>query len=162
MASLIDQYLPPKGVLLDVQAPDKAGMLGALVRHLAAAAGTPPEQERSLFAAVVERESQGSTALGRGVAMPHARSPVLKAYHVVAARSSSEISGYRDMDDQPVRLFFLLAGPPWDNGTHLQVMGRLMRICRDATLRQRLLEAPSPEAFRALLVEAEENMGSQR
>lgn len=161
MASLIERHLSLDRIDLQLDATDRDGILQRLVDLLTASAGLTPRQAERVLAAVAEREAQANCALGRGVALPHARCPILPDYYIAAGRSAGGAAGYPSRDGEPVRLFFLLAGPPDKNGVHLQVMARLMRLCREADLRRRLLEAPTPEAFRDVLIGAEQTAGAR-
>src|SRR5439155_20165948 len=107
------------------------------------------------LAAILERERQFPTGIGYGVALPHGKTPVL-ANLVVAAGTTRHAVPYETIDGQPVRLFFLLAGPESFAGAHVKAISRISRLVRREGLRARLLEARTPEEFYRTLCEAEE------
>jgi PTS system nitrogen regulatory IIA component len=101
--------------------------------------------------ALMAREALGSTGVGRGVAIPHARIPGLTGVHAVAARLEKPID-FDAVDGQPVDLVVALFAPP-DAGTeHLRALARVSRLLRQDEVRQQLRAAHSADAMMALLV----------
>ena len=74
----IDEFLAPADVSLDVHATDKSSLLRSLSAEAAASVGLDPEM---VLAEINRREALGSTGIGRGVAIPHARIPGLTKRH---------------------------------------------------------------------------------
>ena len=68
--NLLCRHLSLEDILLDVQAPDKAGLFHRIGQHMAQVHGLPQD---AVVAALLRREATGSTTLGQGVAIPHAR-----------------------------------------------------------------------------------------
>ncbi len=98
----------------------------------------------------INRERKATTALGRGVAIPHIRSMQAKEFVMGFCRS---FTGYEfdAPDDEPVQLFFFMAAPPYDDKLYLQVFKALSVHFHDATFRDDLFAAQSPgEIIRAL------------
>lgn len=126
-------------------------MLRELVDLLVRSAGGSPED---ILYAVREREGCQSTGFGHGVAIPHARSPSLTEVALVAGRAPQPIE-YGALDGKPVRLFFLLAGPEAMAGSQVRALARIARLVRREYVRDRLLEATTPEAFCQVVREAE-------
>ena len=62
---------------------------------------------------------------------------------------------YETVDGEPVRLFFLLAGPESQAGAHVKALSRISRLVRREPIRARLLAARSPEEFYHILCDAE-------
>jgi mannitol/fructose-specific phosphotransferase system IIA component (Ntr-type) len=104
--------------------------------------------------AVREREACQSTGFGHGVAIPHARSPSVRELTLVAGQTAAPIE-YGALDGKPVRLFFLLAGPEVMAGSQVRALARIARLVRREHVRDRLLEAATPEAFCQAVREAE-------
>src|SRR2546422_1505006 len=107
-----------------------------------------------VLGAILERERQFPTGIGYGVAVPHGKSPALSALVVVAGTSAAPIP-YETIDGEPVRLFFLLAGPESLAGAHVKALSRISRLVRRQPLRARLLAARTPEEFYRTLCAAE-------
>src|SRR5437660_8340460 len=108
-----------------------------------------------VLGAILERERQFPTGIGYGVAVPHGKTPVLSELGIVAGTAAEPVP-YETIDGQPVRLFFLLAGPESLAGTHVKALSRISRLVRREGVRARLLEARTPEEFYRTLCEAEE------
>lgn len=126
-------------------------MLRELVDLLVRSSGGSPED---ILFAVREREACQSTGFGHGVAIPHARSPSLTEVTLVAGRTPQPID-YGALDGKPVRLFFLLAGPEAMAGSQVRALARIARLVRREYVRDRLLEATTPEAFCQAVRDAE-------
>ncbi|OXE36704.1 MAG: transcriptional regulator [Phenylobacterium zucineum] len=103
--------------------------------------------------ALAEREQAGSTGLGRGVAVPHARLEGLDRMRAVFLRLEHPVD-FASVDDQPVDLVFALFSPADQGGsTHLQGLARISRLMRQKDLREQLRQSRTAEAIRALLVQ---------
>ena len=104
--------------------------------------------------AILAREKLGTTAIGEGVAIPHAKNKsVNKA--CLAAGVSKEGIDYEAFDDSLSHLFFMIAAPDGANDTHLEVLSRLSTILMDETFRNDLMNSPSVEEFLDLIDEKE-------
>lgn len=100
--------------------------------------------------ALLEREAAGSTGVGHGVAVPHARIEGLTQMHALFVRLETPIA-YEAVDGAKVDLLFALLAPP-DAGTeHLRALARVSRLMRQAELRAQLRQARSAEAILALV-----------
>lgn len=152
------EVLPPSRIRIPLQARNKEGVLRELVELLLAGNGGAVDE---VLAAVLERERQFPTGIGYGVAVPHGKTPALSSLHVVAGTSTTAVP-YETLDGEPVRLFFLLAGPESQAGAHVKVLSRISRLVRREPVRARLLDARTPEEFHRSLVEAEGMEGGGR
>lgn len=148
---LLTDLLSPERVRVPLEARDKRGILRELSHLLVDTAGGEFDD---VLAAVEERETVLSTGIGFGVAIPHGRSPTLPELAVVCG-STPEAIAFDAIDGQPVRLFFLLAGPERAAGQHVKALGRLARLIRGEQLRTRLLACKTSAEFYEALVEAE-------
>ena len=101
--------------------------------------------------ALLEREALGSTGLGSGVAVPHARVPGLNRVTGVFVRLDTPVA-YGSVDDQPVDLMFALLAPPAAGAEHLRALAAVSRALRSAEMRERLRQAHTTDAIRALFV----------
>jgi mannitol/fructose-specific phosphotransferase system IIA component (Ntr-type) len=104
--------------------------------------------------AILERERQFPTGIGYGVAVPHGKTPALASLVVVAGTTPAPVP-YETLDGEPVRLFFLLAGPESQAGAHVKALSRISRLVRREPVRARLLGARTAEEFYRSLCEAE-------
>lgn len=144
-------YFQPAGVTLDVAARERDSALRALCAH-AAALDRALDRE-AVSAAVAAREAIMGTALGNGVAVPHARLPNLRQPLIVMARSLAGID-WNAPDGQPARLLFLILTPANDADQQIRILGAIAKAVRDVGVREALLAAATPEAFVNVLTSA--------
>jgi len=105
----------------------------------------------SIFQALLERERLGSTGLGKGVAIPHARIPGLM--HTIAAMMTLESPvNYESADSKPVDIAFGLLVPEDDGDHHLQHLSRLVTLFREANTCQKIRDANSSEQIFEILL----------
>lgn len=102
---------------------------------------------------ILAREAMSSTAVGEGIAIPHAKSEAVKAPSL-AAMTVPEGVDYEAMDDEPSNLLFMIAAP--NNGNvHLEVLSRLMTLLMDEDFRAKLMAAKDVDEFLAAVDAAE-------
>lgn len=116
------------------------------------ASGGTGLKARDVVSAVMERERLGSTGVGSGVAIPHARLDGIEEVRAVFARLEPPID-YESVDDRPVDLVALLLAPCDAGGTHLKALAYVSRLLRREDMRDRLRNAPNVEALHLLLTE---------
>jgi PTS system nitrogen regulatory IIA component len=107
---------------------------------------------RDIVQAAMERERLGSTGVGTGVALPHARLGGIERVHAVFARLETPIE-YDSIDERPVDLVALLIAPSDAGGAHLRALAKVSRTLRRADMRQRLRAAPNAESLFTVLTE---------
>jgi PTS system nitrogen regulatory IIA component len=100
--------------------------------------------------ALLEREAAGSTGVGYGVALPHARLPGLTRLRGVFIRLEQPVE-FGSVDDRPVDLLFALFAPPDAGAEHLRALARISRLLRRTDLREQLRQAHGADAIHALL-----------
>lgn len=94
---------------------------------------------------ILAREAKGSTAVGEGIAIPHAKSEAVKAPSL-AAMTVLEGVDYEALDEEPSNLLFMIAAPN-DGDVHLEVLSRLMTILMDEDFREQLINAKDKDTF---------------
>lgn len=102
--------------------------------------------------ALIERETAGSTGVGYGVAVPHARLNGLERMRGVFVRLEQPVE-FDSVDDQPVDLMFALFAPRNAGAEHLRALARVSRLLRQSELREQLRQAHTADAVHALLVQ---------
>ena len=95
---------------------------------------------------ILAREEMGSTAVGDGIAIPHAKNAAVKAPSLAAMTVPDGVD-YEALDDEPSNLLFMIAAPADGGDVHLDVLARLMTILMDEDFRAKLLAAESVEKF---------------
>jgi fructose-specific phosphotransferase system IIA component len=151
-ATPLSPHIRPEFFVSDIQSRKKAAVIDELVGVLHRAGVTKyPEAVRQ---AVAQREALGSTGIGKGIAVPHARSTMVSERAVVVARSRRGVD-FEALDGEPVHLCFLIVAPPVEKDeVYLQLLARIVRGVRLARTRQRLLDAPDFDAVRSILLRA--------
>lgn len=130
---------------LNAQAPTKKRAL-ELVAELCASAN----QRADFFHALVDREKLGSTGLGHGVALPHARLADLHAPLACFIKLEEKVN-YEAPDGEPVDLIFGLFVPESENDAHLQLLSNIAQILSDESVRATLRQCENAqEALRVL------------
>ncbi len=98
---------------------------------------------------ILAREAQGSTAVGEGIAIPHAKSGAVKAPSLAAITVPAGVD-YEALDGEPSDLLFMIAAP--NNGdVHLEVLSRLMTMLMDEDFKAKLLAAKSKDEFLGII-----------
>lgn len=103
---------------------------------------------------VLAREKEGTTGIGEGVAIPHAKTPAVNAPGLAAMVLKDGVD-YESLDGLPTTLIFLIAAPNTEENIHLDVLGRLSVLLMDDSFRQKLISAKSPEEFLSVIDAAE-------
>ena len=134
-ASSVTSLLSPERVRVGLEGTDKGGIIDAVVALLEGAPGVGDLQR--VREDVERRETLMSTGVGKGLALPHARSTGVSST-VAAFATTAEPVDYDAFDDQPVRLVLLLVGPDAERGTHVQPVDHR----RSPALQPRALASP--------------------
>jgi nitrogen PTS system EIIA component len=141
-------FLSQDDVMVDVRASGKVELLKDLSARAALKAGLDPAL---VSAEILKREELGSTGLGSGVAIPHARIPDLSKPHGVLARLRRALD-FVAVDGQPVDVVFLLLLPSSSGGEQLNVLAAVARQLRKPTIAALLRKArDGSEAYNAML-----------
>jgi mannitol/fructose-specific phosphotransferase system IIA component (Ntr-type) len=149
---LLTELLSADRVRVPLAARTKDAVLEELVAVLADA-GVVDDVDATLRA-VRKRESELSTGIGGGVAIPHGKSDSAGGL-AIAAGVAAEPLDFDSLDGEPARLFFLLVGPESAAGLHVKALSRISRLVRREETRARLAAAASPAEFMAVVAETE-------
>ena len=103
---------------------------------------------------VYKREEEGTTGIGEGIAIPHAKTDAVKAPGL-AAMVVKEGVDYDSLDGEPVHLIFLIAAPNTEDNVHLEVLSRLSMLLMDDGFRENLMSAGTKEEFLGYIDAAE-------
>ncbi len=104
--------------------------------------------------AIFEREKIMSTGVGNGFAIPHGKTDAVSDI-VAAFAVTKEPIDYQSLDEQPVRLIFLLVGKDTMVGPHIKLLSRISRLMNKEDFRQKLLNATSPTEVMEIFKTAE-------
>ena len=148
----ITDRLRAESIQLNASPADKAVAVDLLVA-LHSKAGNLTDQ--ALYKKdILAREEQSTTAIGCGIAVPHAKSAAVKRPGLAAITVPGGVD-YDAPDGQPSTLFFMIAAPKDGGDTHLEILSRLMVMLMDETFCQRLLSAGDVTEFLACIDQQE-------
>ncbi|MBF33388.1 MAG: transcriptional regulator [Hyphomonadaceae bacterium] len=136
------------GVILDPVAADSRKQALTLLSQ-ALAAKTKLDQ-RDIFEAVLERERLGSTGVGEGVAIPHARIDRLSKPLGGFVRLESGVD-FDAVDERPCDLIFMLIAPVGSGADHLRALAQVSRTLRQPSVREALRQAKDKAEIRKIL-----------
>lgn len=143
----IAALIAPDRVIAGLRAADKARLIEALAARAAAALH---RDARAILDPLLAREELGSTGIGQGVALPHARLAGIDRPFGLFARLDRPID-FAAIDDRPVDLVFLLLTPEGAGSDHLAALAAVSRRLRDRETGQRLRAAKDAAALHACL-----------
>lgn len=105
-------------------------------------------------AGVFQREEEGTTGIGEGIAIPHAKTDAVKEPGLASMIVRAGVD-YDALDDEPVHMIFLIAAPNTKDNIHLDVLGRLSMLLMDEKFREDLMQASSVEEYLDCIDKAE-------
>ncbi len=114
-------------------------------------AGKVDDRERALNA-LLERESQASTGLESGIAVPHAKTDAVPKIALAIGISPQGID-FQSMDGEPSRIFFLMLAPPDQSGPHIEALAEIARLAKSPAFLKALANTQSPSELMELLSE---------
>ncbi|PKH58992.1 MULTISPECIES: PTS sugar transporter subunit IIA [unclassified Halomonas] len=144
----LETILPPERVLFDVPGGSKKRVLEFYSTFIAQ--NIPSLDSQEVFSRLIGRERLGSTGIGNGVAIPHARSPHCNA-PIAGFLKLAEAIDFDAIDGDPVDLVFVLLVPEEADDTHLSLLGQVATIMNDADTRQQLRKATSQRELLELI-----------
>ena len=147
----IIDLLKKDSILLGANPKTKSEAIDLLI-ELQVKGGNIADQEE-YKKGILAREEKGSTAVGEGIAIPHAKSEAVKAPSLAAMTVPNGVD-YEALDDEPSNLLFMIAAPN-DGDVHLEVLSRLMTILMDEDFRAKLLNAKDKDEFLQIIDDCE-------
>lgn len=147
--NIISRYLSNDDIVVELDVPDKRRALeeAALLFERLHNVGRGP-----VFRALWRREEVGSTGLGHGIAVPHARIAGKSEPLVLFLRTKVPIK-FGAPDRQPVSVLFVILVPEHANDEHLKILATVSEMFADETFRDRLEAATEPVAIQRLFSE---------
>lgn len=133
----IMEFLSKKAILTDIKSIKKEDTIKELVDVLIESGDIEKRSRNKLTEALMARESLGSTAIGQGIAIPHAKSDCVDKL-IAAFGLSKKGVDFDSLDGDPVYIFFLLVAPLDSAGPHLKALARISRLLKDKYFRDGL------------------------
>ena len=149
----ITELLTKETIAMDLSASDKNGVIDELVNQLDSAGKLSDIAQ--FKEAIHNRESQSTTGIGEGIAIPHAKVAAVKSPAIAFGKSKEGVD-YQSLDGQPAHLFFMIAAPEGGAQTHLDALAKLSGILMDDTVRENLLQANSKEEILRIIDDADD------
>ncbi len=144
-----------KAIVPELRAGDRDGVIAELVTALKKAGELVGCNSKEVTRAVIKRENEASTGMGKGVAVPHIKHKAIKKVVAAIGQSSRGID-FSSLDNQPVYSVILLISPVDDPDKHLEVMEKVFRYLQQEKFRKFLRQSHNAEQIIELLKEADE------
>ena len=148
-------FIVRKAIVPNLQASDRNGAIRELVHTLATAGAIAEDDAEAVARAAIQRENQGSTGFGKGVAVPHVKHPKVQRIMATIGRSSGGID-FAALDRAPVYTIVMLLSPPDNPDGHLQAMENIFRHLQRDNFRRFLRQSETAEAIMELIEEADQ------
>lgn len=153
----LSELIDTQAIVSDIQAATKEEAIAELVAALAAAGKVAKADTEKLCAALMAREQLGSTGIGQGLAVPHAKHENVADLVAAFGRSRKGIE-FDSLDGDPAYLVFLLLSNKEASGLHLEALAYITKLLRDDVFCRFLKEAKDRAEIVELLKEADEKL----
>jgi PTS system nitrogen regulatory IIA component len=151
----IMDFLSKKAVVTDLRSTKKEDILREMVDALLTAGEIEKRHRNKLIEALMARETLGSTAIGQGVGIPHAKSDFVKRL-VGAFGLSRKGVNFDSLDGELVYIFFLLLAPADSAGPHLKALARVSRLLKDKYFRDSLRQCQDDKSIIRIISQEDE------
>ena len=154
----LSDIIPEGGILDDLKATGKEDVIREMVQALIKIGRVDERASSKVIKALLDREELGSTGIGTGVAVPHAKHDSINDLVGVFGRSRKGIN-FDALDGESVHILFLLLSSKSASGAHLEVLAYISRLVRDERFVKFLRDAKDTASIRDVLREAEQTLG---
>lgn len=151
----LSELLKEKFIDLKLTGEDKKAVILELAQLLAQSKKL--KNKKMFFKAIMEREELGSTGIGNGVAIPHAKTKAAERFILGFARNDSGID-FGALDGERTYLFFILASPEDKIGGHLKILAEISRLVKDKFTVELLKNAQDKKEVLRIIQQAEKNL----
>jgi fructose-specific phosphotransferase system IIA component len=153
----IGDILSLKTIIMDLKASKKEMILDEMLEKLIEAKKIEKRNKYRIKKTLMERETMGSTGIGHGIAIPHAKDNHIKKITCCCAISHQGVN-FDSLDGEPVYVLFMLISPANATGFHLKTLARISRLVKDRIFREALLNCKSAQAILKLIRKEEEEL----
>ncbi len=133
----IMDFLSKKAIITDIKSTKKEDVIKELVDALVLSGDIEKRHRSKLNEVLMAREALGSTAIGQGIAIPHAKSDCVTNLIAAFGLSKKGID-FDSLDGESAYIFFLLLAPQDSAGPHLKALARISRLLKDKYFRDTL------------------------
>ena len=155
----LSELFAEENIVAQLVATRKDEAIRELLGQLCATGKLPKAQLRDIEHALLRREALGSTGIGKGVGLPHAKHSEVKGVIGALGRSVQGVA-FQALDDRPVHLVFLLLSSPDATEPYLAALRQVTTLLRDDDIRAFMHRAKDRSELVSLLRESEERQGS--
>jgi PTS system nitrogen regulatory IIA component len=149
MMNIVSRYLAREDILLGLDVPGKTRALEEIAAHLGSRHHL---RHTNISSALIRREKSGSTAVGHGLAIPHARISGIGEPIVLLARTKAPIK-FGAPDHEPVSVMFVIIVPENANEEHLQILGTVAEMFSSEGFREELKSATDADKLHQLFLD---------
>ncbi|MHC4247654.1 MAG: PTS sugar transporter subunit IIA [Planctomycetota bacterium] len=153
----LSAMIPSEAIIDSLESTGKQPVLKEMVQVLIDAGMIDGGALDGIVKALMGREDLGSTGIGKGVAVPHAKHESVQGLVAVFGRSKKGIE-FAALDGQPVQLVFLILSSKEHSGQHLGALARVARLVRDDRFCSFLREAGDAKELAELFAEADSHL----
>ena len=153
----IRDFIVRNAIIGDLQSITKNESLAEMVDALIAADAIAKDLRQGVLTALLDRERLGSTGIGQGIAIPHAKHPGIKKLIGLFARSREGVQ-FDAIDGEAVHLFFLLLSNQEHTAQHLEALAYVSRHLRDELFCKVLLRARDEREILEFLEDADQKV----
>ncbi|MCG2713270.1 MAG: PTS sugar transporter subunit IIA [Candidatus Omnitrophica bacterium] len=151
----IMDFLSKKAIITDIKSTRKEDVLKEMVDLLIEAGDVEKRNRNKLIDALMSREALGSTAIGQGIAIPHAKCDCVNKL-VAAFGLSKKGVDFDSLDGELAYIFFLLVAPQDSAGPHLKALARISRLLKDKYFRDTLRACIDEKSVTKIITQEDE------
>jgi mannitol/fructose-specific phosphotransferase system IIA component (Ntr-type) len=151
----LTRLLDPSSVAVGVEVSDKESLLNAAIDLVADQEGVLDAD--AMREAVFEREKTMSTGVGKGLGLPHAKTAAVDGIMAALVVCKYPVD-FESIDNEPVRIIFLLVGKQDAKSQHVRILSRISRMMNQKDTRERILAAATSEELLSVIEEVESQL----
>ncbi len=142
-------------VIPSLKSETKDGAIEEMVTALVETGNLAKNKKKGIIQSIIKREKEASTGIGKGLAVPHVKSTVVKKIIAVVSKSEKGID-FQSLDKELVYSMILLVSPADQSEQHIVVMEKIFKYLQQETFRKFLGQAKNAEEIKDLFTEADE------
>lgn len=144
--------LKEKFINLHLESNSKEDVIAELVEIIAQSKKL--KNKKAYLRSILEREKLGSTGIGSGIAIPHAKTKVTSDFIIAFGRKDEGVD-FGALDGEKTYVFFLLASPEYEIGGHLKILAEISRLVKDKFIVDLLRKAKDKKEILKIIKSAE-------
>ena len=154
----ISDFLSVETIGLNLKAKDKDSAIDELLDILIGAKKLDKKNKSKVKRTLRARERLGSTGIGQGIGIPHAKDSSVKKITICCGVSKKDVD-FDSLDGEPVNIFFMILAPKDATGEHLKTLAKISRLIRARFFRTSIIQCKSPKKLLSIIKREEEELG---